>query len=106
MTAKTFNILWDSLKKKAENAIGDNSELFIFCNDCKEELFDEYSLLRDEFKHRYMLDSEKIIDRHKVAAIFMLALLSIRPVVSLQPHEFYSNQADWMLSKRQIHLTF
>ncbi|GHV86728.1 hypothetical protein AGMMS50255_0240 [Spirochaetia bacterium] len=61
-------------------------------------MFFEYISLRDEFKRRYMLDSDMLIDHHKVVAIFMISLLSVRPIKYLYPLDI-SDRVDWLLNE-------
>lgn len=47
----------------------------------KEEIWEKYVLLNTYCKTNYMKSSEKRIDRHKVAACYMIAIATLRPMI-------------------------
>lgn len=47
---------------------------------CKEDVFREYNKIRLYCKDNYMRDPNKPVDRHKVSAAIMIAILKIEPI--------------------------
>lgn len=49
--------------------------------NAKEEIWNRYVFLNEYCKKNYMKDPEVILDRHKVASCYMIAIIMVRPLI-------------------------
>jgi hypothetical protein len=99
MEMRQFDIIWKTLETEAANLIQGDAALFRFRGDCKDKLYATYEELRAYAKKQYMVDSTELIDRHKIAAIYMMAMLFVRPIEYLKPAPKNSGK-DWLLNEK------
>lgn len=78
---KSYEIIWDTL---INEEIENYRSIYIRCIETipnvKEEIWGKYVSLNNYCKANYMRSSDDKIDRHKVAACYMLAIATIRPM--------------------------
>lgn len=65
---------------KAEQIVDDNVGKVVFDMVSKERIFKEYSKLRDYTKISYMRNGDGLLDRHKVCACLILAIIKSKPL--------------------------
>ena len=81
MKSETFDIIWNAIESYCNQFILDSGHTFYLNNKAKTELLSEYHRLNDNFKKKYMEDAEGARpDRHKEAAILMIAILNVNPI--------------------------
>lgn len=77
----SYEIIWDKIISKELN---NYQSLYINCIELipnvKEEIWQKYVSLNTYCKTNYMLFSDKKIDRHKVAACYMIAIATLNPM--------------------------
>lgn len=57
---------------------------FDFNDRCKQSIFESYTLLRDFVKKAFMdKDLTSVLDRHKIAACMMMAIIRIKPLTKI-----------------------
>lgn len=84
MQNKDYNDFYDTVIKKCIDRIIENAE----SNECdykesrcKRSIYKHYQIKRDYIKDKYMQKTaEAALDRHKVAACMMYAILKVRPI--------------------------
>lgn len=82
MKRETYDILWENgIKIKAEQIVRENSGNVVFDFMSKERIFKEYCKLRDYVKVSFMRNPDGLLDRHKVCACLILAILKSKPLV-------------------------
>lgn len=82
MKKETYEILWkDGIKAKSEQIVNDNAGKVVFDSEAKERIFKEYSKLRDYTKISFMRNPDGLLDRHKVCACLILAIVKSKPLV-------------------------
>lgn len=83
---KSYNKFWSEVISKQINAF----EIFVKANEfkfrvrdknIKQEIWNNYQALRDKCKSKYMSKNSNVIDRHKVCACMMLAVVKARPFI-------------------------
>ena len=81
MKNETYEIIWNAVYSYANQFILKSGNTFFFNNRAKSDLLSEYNDLKSAFKKKYMKNAdESILDRHKVAAVFMIAILNVKPI--------------------------
>lgn len=77
----SYEMIWEKVISKE---IGNYQSLYVNCIELipnvKEEIWDKYVALNTYCKNNYMKSSEGKIDRHKVAACYMIAIAMLRPM--------------------------
>lgn len=74
--------MWkDGIKAKAEQIVNDNVGKVVFDIASKERIFKEYSKLRDYTKVSFMRNTDGLLDRHKVCACLILAIIKSKPLI-------------------------
>lgn len=82
MKKETYDVLWkDGIKIKAEQIVNENSGTVVFDLQSKERIFKEYCKLRDYTKVSFMRNPDGLLDRHKVCACLILAIVKSKPLV-------------------------
>lgn len=82
MKKETYEILWkNGIKAKAEQIVKDNAGKVVFDSEAKERIFNEYCKLRDYTKVSFMRNQDGLLDRHKVCACLILAIIKSKPMV-------------------------
>lgn len=82
MKKETYEILWkDGIKVMAERIVKDNVGKVVFDSEAKERIFNEYCKLRDYTKVSFMRNPDGLLDRHKVCACLILAIVKSKPMV-------------------------
>jgi len=80
MTKEKFDGLWkNGFERKIDEIKSCCSDKILFDENRKEFIFEKYSNIRDFIKERYMKNKDGLLDRHKVAAIMMKAILIVEP---------------------------
>ena len=81
MKNETYEIIWTAVCSYANQFILKSGNTFYFNDFAKKDLLSEYNELKSGFKKKYMKKAdESILDRHKVAAAFMIAVLNVKPI--------------------------
>lgn len=82
MKKETYDVLWkDGIKIKAEQIVNENSGTVVFDLQSKERIFKEYCKLRDYTKVSFMRNPDGLLDRHKVCACLIFAIVKSKPLV-------------------------
>ncbi len=82
MKKKTYEILWkDGIKVKAKQIVNDNIGKVVFDSEAKERVFNEYCKLRDYTKVSFMRNPDGLLDRHKVCACLIIAIIKSKPLI-------------------------
>ena len=81
----SYEIIWNSL---ISIEIGNYKKEYLECIEVlpnvKEEIWDAYIWQNNYAKNNYMKSHEGLLDRHKVAACYMIAILKVRPLRIVQ----------------------
>lgn len=77
----SYEIIWEKIISKE---LSNYQSLYANCIELipnvKEEIWEKYTLLNNYCKSNYMVSYEGKIDRHKVAACYMIAIATLRPM--------------------------
>ena len=78
---ESYDIIWDKLILPELKQYVKKFEPYIyFSQAAKDEIWKQYVFLNTKLKNQYMQDSSKILDRHKVAACYMVAICNVKPL--------------------------
>ncbi len=78
---ESYNIIWDKLIFPEIEQYVKKFEPYIYVSPtAKDEIWKQYVFLNTKLKNQYMQDSSKILDRHKVAACYMVAICNVKPL--------------------------
>lgn len=92
MNAVTFNTIWtDGIVVEAKNIVNDNAGFVIFNEKTKEAILDRYNELNKMCKTHFMFHSDGLLDRHKVCASLIIAIVQIRPLTSDRPTDSFGD---------------
>ena len=81
MKLETLDIIWNAIHSYSNRFIKDSGDVFYFDAKAKDKFSQKFFELYDNFKNKHMSSAEEaILDRHKVAAIFIIAILNIKPI--------------------------
>lgn len=84
MKNDTFDILWkDGIVKKGKRIVDSNIGKVEFDERSKDRILKEYNKLRDYSKVSYMRNPDGLLDRHKVCACLILAIIKSAPLVDV-----------------------
>ena len=73
--------IWERLiSPQLEKAINTYRSCASITPDAKELIWEKYTFLNSCCKHEYMTDPEGRLDRHKVAACYLIAIARVEPV--------------------------
>lgn len=78
MKKETFDSIWDYIVIPIFENISDNSNILSLKN--KDKVFKKYLSLKEEIKKLYMEKDCLTIDRHKIAAAMMKAIVEVSPI--------------------------
>lgn len=82
MKEKTFNTIWDKgIAVKARQIVDDNRDYVDFDLNSKKRILNEYNKLRDFTKISYMDNPDGLLDRHKVCACLIIAIIKAKPLI-------------------------
>ncbi len=82
MKKETFDALWNNgISIKAERIVDENKGNVVFDRESKERIFKEYNKLRDYTKISFMQNPDGLLDRHKVCACLIYAIIKSKPLV-------------------------
>ena len=85
----SFDNIWSKLISEEIKKYEDAFSPFIYSiNSAKDEVWKVYSSLNEECKRLYMADGSKKLDRHKVAACYMIAICTVKPVKLCQNNKY------------------
>lgn len=77
----SYEIIWETvISKELNNYRSIYANCIEFIPNIKEEIWNNYVLLNAYCKTNYMKLAEGKIDRHKVAACYMIAIATLRPM--------------------------
>ena len=77
----SYDIIWDKLILPEIEQYVKKFEPYIYVSPtAKDEIWKQYVFLNTKFKNQYMQDPSKILDRHKVAACYMVAICNVKPL--------------------------
>jgi len=71
----TFEAVFDNLKLAAQNNVKFATEICRLVEDSKESIKTEYDEVRRKAKETFMVNDKGLLDRHKCAASWMIAIL-------------------------------
>lgn len=78
---ESYNMIWDKLiNAEINNYKSQYASCIQLIPNVKEEIWKQYSYLNSYCKTNYMESSEKKLDRHKVAACYMIAIAMVCPM--------------------------
>lgn len=82
MKEETFETIWrEGIKAKSEEIVERNVGKVVFDTESKERIFREYTKLRDYTKISFMRNPDGLLDRHKVCACLIYAIVKSKPLV-------------------------
>lgn len=82
MKKETFDTLWNNgIKPKSKEIVNNNVGIVTFDTASYERIFCEYNKLKDFAKISYMRDPDGLLDRHKVCACLIIAIIKSKPLV-------------------------
>lgn len=82
MKKETYEVIWrDGIRIKAEQIVNENLGIVVFDFQAKDRIFKEYCKLRDYTKVSFMRNADGLLDRHKVCACLILAIVKSKPLV-------------------------
>lgn len=82
MKKETFDTLWNNgIKPKSKEIVNNNVGIVTFDAASYERIFCEYNKLKDFAKISYMRDPDGLLDRHKVCACLIIAIIKSKPLV-------------------------
>ena len=78
---ESYEIIWEMIiSREINNYCSIYANCIELIPNIKEEIWNNYVLLNTYCKTNYMKSSEGKIDRHKVAACYMIAIATLRPM--------------------------
>ncbi len=78
---ESYEIIWDKvIHEEIRNFLDSYSGYICLIPNAQEEIWEKYVFLNNHCKINYMLSSDKKIDRHKIAACYMIAILLVSPL--------------------------
>lgn len=84
MKIQTFNVIWkDGIVKKGKRIVDDNIGKVEFDEKSKVRILKEYNKLRDYTKISYMRNPDGLLDRHKVCACLIIAIVKSSPLINV-----------------------
>lgn len=92
MELYTFEKIWDEgIVPEAKRIVDENAGLLIFNEDSKIAVFNRYNEVNKICKLNFMFDSDGLLDRHKVCAALIIAIVQVRPLISNRIADNYGN---------------
>lgn len=84
MRVETFDIIWkDGIVKKGREIVDRNVGKVEFDEKSKDRILNEYNKLRDYCKISYMRNPDGLLDRHKVCACLIIAIIKSSPLIDV-----------------------
>ena len=84
MKNETFDIIWrEGILKKGKRIVDGNVGKVEFDEKSKNRILNEYNKLRDYCKVSYMRDPDGLLDRHKVCACLIIAIIKASPLIDV-----------------------
>lgn len=78
----SYKIIWEKIiEEEIENYKGIYQNLIQEIPEPYEEIWNRYVFLNSYCKKNYMKHPEERIDRHKIAACYMIAIITVRPLI-------------------------
>lgn len=99
MNRADFDVLWERVIEKQVKLIRETYADLVFADYLKDDIFREAVELMEYCKHHYMKNSEKYIDRHKVGAAVMIAILKNSPIKKVGAIYYTDNSVDWCFNE-------
>ena len=85
MTNETFNNIWKTIIKPTYNRL-QNTHGNLHLPDCEADVIKTHYLDAINYaKEHYMMDENGVLNRHKVAAAMMIAVLKAKPIKKTDP---------------------
>lgn len=92
MELNTFETIWnDGIVPEAKRIVNENTGLLVFNEGAKIAIYNRYNELNRVCKINFMFDSMGLLDRHKVCAALIIAIVQVRPLVSHIVTDEYGN---------------
>ena len=104
MNSKEFDKLWDTVISPEAQIICDSYGDLLFADFLKDDIFAELKSILEHSKTHYMRDAKRYVDRHKVSAAVMIALLKNPPIKIVGP-KFYSKKTSNLVFNEQLAIT-
>ena len=98
MTKEQLDKLWATVIEVEALSTLDNFEQLFIPEGIQYQIFKEYGIMLKYCKEMYMNDSEGLLDRHKVAAIIMTAILKVQPIKKLS-EIYYEDAKKWTFNE-------
>ncbi len=80
MTAEKFDEIWFSIIEPISKNICKDVDFFSIRKNAKKNVFRHYINIKETVKKHYMSNKQQNIDRHKIAACLMKAILEVYPL--------------------------
>lgn len=78
----SYEIVWDRvIKKEINNYKKIYGDYIVVIPNIKEEIWNKYIKLNTYCKNNYMKNPKEKIDRHKVAACYLIAIVMVHPLI-------------------------
>lgn len=82
MKNETYTTLWKvGIQLKAKEIVNENKGIVVFDENSKDTILNEYNKLRDYVKMSFMRDPNGLLDRHKVCACLIYAIVKSKPLI-------------------------
>ena len=83
MDFPTFEKIWnEAIEPEAKKITDENTEILIFNQNSKLAIFNRYNELNKICKKNFMFHSDGLLDRHKVSAALVIAIVQTQPLIS------------------------
>lgn len=83
MDLQTFDRIWDeAIEPEAKKIVDENTKILAFNPNSKIAIFNRYNELNKICKKNFMFHSDGLIDRHKVSAALVIAIVQTQPLVT------------------------
>lgn len=93
--AKNYEVIWGKVIEPSLKEIAQHSDNFKIKDNAKELILEEYKRFNNHCKQTYMKNPSNKLDRHKVSACYILAIVKASPIITdsnnlLSDDEFYT----------------
>lgn len=80
--AQNYEVIWKEIIEPSLKYVIENNANYKIKENSKSELLAAYKTFNDLCRTKYMLDPNKILDRHKVATCYIYAVIKVEPIIT------------------------
>ncbi len=100
MTEQQFNETWEKIiNPKCEALVRSFGGLVFLPDDVKKQLYIYYEEAKEHAKNHYMKDPLGKLNRYKVAAALMVAILQVKPLKKAAPRFYEKSKSQWTFNE-------